>query len=79
MTINDLPKCPKCGLAPEFNWRTFSVGTCFGALKCPQNHYRVQLPYSAGSKATAQRELIKGWVGLIESIPKEITINFKVE
>jgi len=77
--ISDLPKCPECGLAPEFNWKIFSAGTCFGALKCPLNHYRVTIPFGAGSKLMAQKELMKAWGELIAAIPKETSVTFKVE
>lgn len=84
--ISDLPKCPDCGQTPEFNWKIRQVGMCAGALKCPYSHIRVQMPFMAGHKALAQKELVKMWKEAVAIAGKElgtsphvISINFKVE
>ncbi|HHS9649958.1 TPA: hypothetical protein ACTW3N_003480 [Klebsiella oxytoca] len=56
-----LQKCPDCGLRPEFWWKDNSFGSCFGALKCPNYHYRVEHVYWAGGKDKAKRKLEQKW------------------
>lgn len=62
MKISDLPKCPDCGLSPEFNFKEHSFGSCFGALKCPFNHHRVTTVYGAGSQRLGREKLMEKWV-----------------
>ncbi|QIU89340.1 hypothetical protein [Yokenella regensburgei] len=62
MTIDDLPKCPECGMAPEFHWRDYTFGSCSGALRCPYNHHRVSVSYHAGQKHKARIALECAWV-----------------
>ncbi|WP_368750310.1 hypothetical protein [Klebsiella aerogenes] len=60
-TCINLPRCPTCNMQPEFHWKNYTFGACSGALKCPNNHYRVQHGYWAGSQVRAKKELIKKW------------------
>lgn len=61
MKIDDLPKCPQCGMAPEFHWRDYTFGSCSGALRCPYNHHRVQMSYHAGRKLQTRENLMNQW------------------
>ncbi|HCF7883734.1 TPA: hypothetical protein NIU34_000902 [Klebsiella oxytoca] len=60
--MKDLPKCPICGMSPEFHWKDYTFGSCFGALKCPNGHYRVQHGYWAGGKVKAKQMLKRKWM-----------------
>ena len=63
-----LQKCPDCGAAPEFHWKDYTFGSCSGALKCPYDHYRVNLNGPAGSRAQAEKKLAPQWIELVEKI-----------
>lgn len=66
MTGTDLPRCPDCGMAPEFHWKNYTFGACSGALKCPNDHYRVQQGYWSGSQAKAWKLLIEKWCDVVQ-------------
>ncbi|MGS4823274.1 hypothetical protein ACN4GA_30535 [Raoultella terrigena] len=60
-----LQKCPDCGAAPEFHWKDYTFGSCSGALKCPNDHYRIQHSYWAGGKKKARQALEQKWAAAI--------------
>lgn len=60
-TGTEIPRCSDCGMAPEFVWRGNSPAVRFAALKCPNNHQRVETTYHDGSQATAKKDLITAW------------------
>ncbi|MFK3708552.1 hypothetical protein ACI2JR_27165 [Klebsiella sp. NPDC088457] len=62
-----LPVCPECGLSPEFHWKNYTFGACSGALKCPNDHYRVQHGYWAGSKVKAKHALEEKWMAAVNN------------
>ncbi|WP_253704673.1 hypothetical protein [Citrobacter amalonaticus] len=43
MKQSDLPRCPECGLMPEWGLKKDYHGLYRGELRCPYNHYRVPL------------------------------------
>lgn len=55
MKQNELPRCPECGNMPEYALKPNHIGWVWGGLKCPYDHYRVNLNGPAGSRAQAEK------------------------
>lgn len=70
MTMINIPRCPICNMKPEFVWRGNSPSVRFGAIKCPNNHFRAQTAYHNGSKAAAEAALIVAWKKEISEVKK---------
>ncbi|HHW4413935.1 MULTISPECIES: hypothetical protein [Citrobacter] len=50
MKQSELPRCPECGNMPEYALKPNHMGWVWGGLKCPYDHYRVNLNGPAGSR-----------------------------
>lgn len=68
MKQSELPRCPNCGNMPEYALKPNHMGWVWGGLKCPYDHYRVNLNGPAGSRAQAEKKLAPRWIELVEKI-----------
>jgi hypothetical protein len=68
--MSDIAKCPDCGMAPEFVWRGTGPAVRFAALKCSNNHYRVEIGYHDGAQETARKNLIVKWNEKVNGVKK---------
>lgn len=68
MKQSELPRCPTCGNAPEYAFKTDQFGWIRGGLKCPYNCYRVQLDCPAGNRERAEERLAPQWIELVEEV-----------
>ncbi|KNC93634.1 hypothetical protein GM31_18810 [Trabulsiella odontotermitis] len=64
--MTELKNCQTCGQQPEFYWRDYTSGSCFGELKCIDRECiaqrcRVSVSYGAGSQKRATNRLIEQW------------------
>jgi len=65
---SDLPRCPECGLMPEWGLKKDYHGLYRGELRCPYNHYRVPLNGPVGSEDRAKEKLSSAWIELTANI-----------
>ena len=72
MKQSELPRCPTCGNAPEYAFKSDQFGWVRGGLKCPYNCHRVQLDSPAASLERAEERLAPQWVELVANIRKGI-------
>lgn len=71
MKQSELPRCPECGNMPEYAFKKDQFGWIRGGLKCPYDHYRVQLDCPAGNRERAEERLVPQWIELVEKYSKE--------
>lgn len=57
-------KCPKCGLAPEINYRHRPV-TSSASMRCPYDCFKAFVSYHSDSEDQVREKLIAKWKILI--------------
>lgn len=71
---SNLPRCPTCGNMPEYALKPNHLGWVWGGLKCPYDHYRVNLNGPAGSREQAENKLAPQWIELVEKVDQEAAL-----